>query len=132
MWFCWCLQFQGFWIFKSPSDPIQIENYILAEIGLVINFRALRLDWQLKLVIEISLNHPLSRSAFLLKMHTLNEQYTLGPRAASNQKWHKIMYIEYNFRRGLFYAKMLNSKFFIWRDLQEHVWGALVPQGDLR
>ncbi len=32
---------------------------------------------------------------------------------------------------GLFYTKMPNSKVFIWARLEQYVWGALVPQGNL-
>ncbi len=37
------------------------------------------------------------------------------------------MYLEFNFRRGLFYSKVPNYK-----KTSRHNWGALVPQGDLR
>ncbi len=42
------------------------------------------------------------------------------------------MPLELNCRRGLLNAKMPSSKFFIWHRLQQHVWGALVPQGDIK
>jgi len=39
------------------------------------------------------------------------------------------MYLEFNFSRGLFYAKVPNSKIFIWFTLDQHVWGTLALQG---
>ncbi len=45
---------------KSATDPISIENSLSAEIGQVTNFRGLKLDQWLILVMEIgSLNGPL-------------------------------------------------------------------------
>jgi hypothetical protein len=39
---------------------------------------------------------------------------TLGPSTAPNQKITlNLMYLDFNFRRGLFYAKMPKSKYFI-------------------
>jgi hypothetical protein len=40
------------------------------------------------------------------------------------------MYLEFNFRRGLFYSKVPNSKK-IYIKTSRHNCGALVPQGDL-
>jgi hypothetical protein len=55
-------------------------------------------------------------------MHTLHEQHTLGPkgRAGPNQKIALIkIYLKFNFRSGLFNAKMPNSKNFILTPLYE-------------
>jgi hypothetical protein len=45
--------------------------------------------------------------------------------------WNK-MNLELNSRRGLFNAKRPKSAIFIYLHLNQHDWGALAPQGDLR
>ncbi len=40
-------------------------------------------------------------------------------------------FLEFNFKEGLLYAQMPNSKIFISPPLEEHVYGALLPRGDL-
>ncbi len=39
------------------------------------------------------------------------------------------MFLQFNFRRGLFYAKMLNSKICIWPSLDWLVWGCHIVSG---
>jgi hypothetical protein len=41
------------------------------------------------------------------------------------------MFLEFKFRKGLFYAKKPKSYIFILPLMDQHVWGALAPQGDL-
>ncbi len=43
-----------------------------------------------------------------------------------------LIYLELIYKRGLFYAKMLNSKIYIQPPLEQYVWGAPESQGDLR
>ncbi len=71
---------------------------------------------------------------FKWKIIILHEQRTLKPRGSSNIKMaQNIMSLEFNFRRGLFCAKMQNSKIFIWPPLWNNsLWGDPVPQRDLR
>jgi hypothetical protein len=60
MWFVVLFTISRLLIFKSATDPISIENSLFAEIWQVTDFRGLKLDRWLILVMETgSLNQPL-------------------------------------------------------------------------